>query len=81
MVNKIGLAIHWDTLMNFFDEQLKKKQDLVTSQMPAELLLHLVMDNINIYRGTKDIKDCPKNMVSTWNLKVRTHGATGTCHP
>ena len=52
MLNKVGLTIHWDTLMNFFDEQLKK-QDLITSQTPAELPLLLLMDNINICTGNK----------------------------
>ena len=53
MLNKVGLTIHWDTLMNFFEEQLKKKQDFITSQTPAGLPLLLLMDNINISRGNK----------------------------
>ena len=66
MLNKVGLTIHWDTLMNFFDEQLKKKQDLITSQTPAELLLLFLMDNILIFiEETKDITDCSRSMVST----------------
>ena len=53
MLNKIGLTIHWDTLMNFLDKKLEKKIDYVTSITPQKLPLLLLMDNVNIYRGNK----------------------------
>jgi hypothetical protein len=72
MLNKIGLTIHWDTLMNFLDKQLDKKTAHITSLTPKELPLLLLMDNINIYRGNKRhhrfFKAYGENM---WNFTVR----------
>ncbi|CAB4020812.1 BRCA1-associated RING domain 1 [Paramuricea clavata] len=72
MLNKIGLTIHWDTLMNFLDKQLDKKTAHITSLTPKELPLLLLMDNINIYRGNKQhhrlFKAYGENM---WNFTIR----------
>jgi hypothetical protein len=46
MLNKIGVTIHWDTLMNFLDKQMEKKVSHIASLTPKELLLLLLMDNI-----------------------------------
>ncbi len=73
MLNKVGLTLHWDTLMNFLDNQLKKKIDHVKSLTPLELPLLLLMDNINIYRGNNRhhrlFKAYGQNM---WNFTVRS---------
>ena len=72
MLNKIGLSLHWDTLMKFFDQQLEKKNAYVKSLTPKEVPLLLLMDNINIYHGNKRhhrlFKMYGANM---WNFTVR----------
>jgi hypothetical protein len=72
MLNKVGITLHWDTLMNFLDKQMEKKIDHVKSLTPPEIPLLLLMDNINIYRGNKRhhrlFKVYGQNM---WNFTVR----------
>ena len=58
MLNKIGLTIHWDTLMNFLDKQLDKKIAHVTSRTPKELPLLLLMDNITRLDNVADLFAC-----------------------
>ena len=53
MLNKIGLTLHWLTIMNFLDKQLQKKIEHVKLKTPQYLPLLLLMDNINIYCGNK----------------------------
>ena len=53
MLNKIGLTLHWLTIMNFLDKQLQKKIEHVKLKTPQYLHLLLLMDNINIYCGNK----------------------------
>ena len=53
MLNKCGLTIHWDTLMNFLDQQLERKSKHVETLTPQEIPLLLLIDNVNIYRGNK----------------------------
>ena len=72
MLNKIGLSVHWDTLMNFFDQQLETKNAYVKSLTPEEVPLLLLMDNINIYHGNK----CHHRLfkmygANMWNITVR----------
>lgn len=52
-LNKCGLTVHWDTLMNFLDKQLKAKMKHVATLTPQEMPLLLLMDNVNIYQGNK----------------------------
>ena len=72
MLNKIGLTLHWDTIMNFLDKQLQKKIEHVKLKTPQDLPLSLLMDNINIYRGNKRhhrlFKVYGENM---WNFTAR----------
>jgi hypothetical protein len=51
MLNKIGLTVHWDTMMNFLDKQLVVNEKYVQSRTPLNMPLLLPMDNVNIYRG------------------------------
>lgn len=72
MLNKIGITLHWDTLMNFLDKQLEKKMLYVKSLTPPDVPLLLLMDNINIYQGHKRhhrlFRGYGQNM---WNFTVR----------
>jgi hypothetical protein len=72
ILNKCGLTIHWDTLMNYLDSQLERKKKYVTSLTPQEIPLLLLIDNVNIYRGNKRhhrlYKAYGDNM---WNFTVR----------
>ena len=72
IMNKCGLTIHWDTLMNFLDTQLEAKINHLTTLTPQEMPLLLLMDNVNIYRGNKRhhrlFKEYGNNM---WNFTVR----------
>ena len=53
MLNKIGLTVHWDTMMNFLDKQLVVNEKYVQSRTPLNMPLLFLMDNINIYRGNQ----------------------------
>lgn len=72
IMNKCGLTIHWDTLMNFLDTQLEAKINHLTTLTPQEMPLLLLMDNVNIYRDNKRhhrlFKEYGNNM---WNFTVR----------
>ena len=69
MLNKIGLTVHWSTVMNFLDKQLTLLEKSVQSKTPLQVPLILLMDNINIYRGNQRyhrlFKDLGSNM---WNF-------------
>ena len=52
MLNKIGLTLHWDTLMSLLDSYKKKKFDKLHPKLPAEKPLFLLLDNVG-YLGTK----------------------------
>ena len=64
-----ALTIHWDTLMNVFDKELEKNQDYISSQTPTELPLLLLIDNINIYWGNKQLFKIYRQHM--WNLTAR----------
>ena len=73
MLNKCGLTVHWDTLMNFLDDQLERKIKHVENLTPQKIPLLLLIDNVNIYRGNKLrhhrlFKAYGDNM---WNFTVR----------
>jgi len=73
MLNKCGLTIHWDTLMNFLDQQLERKSKHEETLTPQEIPLLLLIDNVDIYRGNKLrhhrlFKAYGDNM---WNFTVR----------
>lgn len=72
MLNRIGLTMHWDTLMSFLDKYNKEKFDELHSNMPHEKPLILLLDNVNIYRGNQRhhrlFKSSTPNM---WNFTVR----------
>ena len=63
MLNKVGLTLHWDTLMSFLDRYNKKEFDKLHSNIPAEKPLLLLLDNVNIHRdikGTIACSRCPR---------------------
>ena len=72
MLNKIGLTLHWDTLMSFLDKYNKKKFEKLHLNIPAEKPLFLLLDNVNIHRGYQRhhrlFKSPKANM---WNFTVR----------
>ena len=53
MLNECGLTVHWDTLMNFLNDQLEWKIEHVENLTPQKIPLLLLIDNVNIYRGNK----------------------------
>ena len=53
MLNECGLTVHWDTLMNFLDDQLERKIKHVENLTPQKIPLLLLIDNVNIYPGNK----------------------------
>lgn len=72
MLNKVGLTLHWDTLMSFLDRYNRKKFDKLHSNIPAEKPLFLLLDNVNIHRGYQRhhrLFKVPK--VNMWNFTVR----------
>ena len=51
MLNRIGVTMHWNTLMRFFDRcEVKKSVDL-QARLALEKPLIALFDNVNIYRG------------------------------
>ena len=52
MLNKIGLTVHWTTLMRFLDTQLEHKKQYTDSFSP-KIPLFFLIDNVNIYQGNK----------------------------
>jgi len=72
MLNKVGLTLHWDTLMSFLDRYNRKKFDKLHCNIPAEKPLFLLLDNVNIHRGYQRhhrLFKVPK--VNMWNFTVR----------
>ena len=72
MLNKIGLTLHWDTLMSFLDSYNKAKFLKLHSNIPAEKPIFLMLDNVNIHRGYQRhhrLFKLPK--VNMWNFTVR----------
>ena len=53
ILNKCCLTLHWNTLMNYLDQQLEDKTKRVSASTPQEMPLLLLIDNVNMYRGNK----------------------------
>lgn len=72
MLNKIGLTLHWNTLMSFLDSYNKAKFAKLHSNIPTEKPLFLLLDYVNIHRGYQRhhrLLKLPK--VNMWNFTVR----------
>ena len=72
MLNRIGVTMHWDTLMSFLDNYREKKFQELHSKIPPETPLVLLLDNVNIHRGNQRhhrLFKLPK--VNMWNFTVR----------
>lgn len=51
MLNHLGLTVSWENAMKFFDRRKAKKGQEISKQMPIDLPVILLFDNINMYRG------------------------------
>ena len=72
MLNRIGVAMYWNTLMRFLDRCQVKKSEELKAKLVSEKPLIVLLDNINIYREHQRHHRLFKGpTMNMWNFSVR----------
>ena len=72
MLNRIGVTMHWSTLMRFLDRCKVKKSVDLQARLALEKPVIVLLDNVNIYRGHQRHHRLFKGpTMKMWNFTVR----------